>query len=184
MNREHHPLILNIARCRAEEASLRATVLEQLTALPFEGFELAVCRQLTAMGYSQVRLLGRSHLVGRNKNGGADLAGTISAGVGTQTIVAQLKQYRRDISRRAVDELRGVVLRTGTDHGILITTGTLSSLAKSASSRGLRPRIELISGALLADLCVRYRVGVVETSLPALLLDEPFFDTLRNDTIT
>lgn len=71
----------------------------------------------------------------------------------------------------------GAVERTS-DRGVYITTSSFSRGAREEAER-INARIELIDGARLAELLVRYRVGVQAVQTVELLrLDEDFFDGL------
>ena len=54
-------------------------------------------------------------------------------GVTAARIILQAKQYRRPVSRRFVDELRGTLLRLDARQGLLISTSTFSSVARLAA---------------------------------------------------
>jgi hypothetical protein len=94
---------------RAFSAQLEA----QLLSLSVRGYERLIAHLLRAAGYEDVRILRdhrlprRSHK-GRNTHGGVDLTALIRTEFNAQQVLVQVKQYRRPISRRFVDELRGV----------------------------------------------------------------------------
>ena len=174
-------LILDPWRGRAEEAGLRERILQQLRSLEFEALELCVCRLLSECGYQKVQMLGRRQFVGRNRAGGADIGARIATPTGLEKVLIQVKQYSVPVSKRAVDELRGVLLREDCQQGVLVSTSAFSPLALSAARRVPLLPVRCIGGSELADLCVRYRIGVVESSLPVLTLDEQFFDKLTEE---
>jgi len=62
------------------------------------------------------------------------------------------------------------------NQGVFITTGRFSSGAIEYAS-GVATRVVLIDGQRLADLMIRYRVGVqVKRTLHIVELDEDFFE--------
>lgn len=175
------PLVWDPGCSRAEEAGLRDRILERLRSLEFEALELCVCRLLSEIGCRQVCLLGRRRFVGRNSEGGADIIARIDTPTGLERALVQVKRYSTPVSKRAVDELRGVLLREDCQQGMLIATSPFSPLALHSARRVPLVPIRCIGGTELADLFVRYRIGVIETSLPVLSLDDGFFDRIEKE---
>ncbi len=105
----------------------------RLRSLAFADFARCVAELLTALGYEDVQLAGRTGYKGRNKDGGYDLAATSRAGLSRRRVVVQLKQFGvgERVYQRSVDELRGVALRAGADEAILVTTGIFSSILQN-----------------------------------------------------
>jgi len=94
-------------------------------------------------------------------------------------VIAQIKQYRRPVQRRFIDELRGAMLRTGARQGLVISTGTFSEAAEQvASSERLAP-IRLVGGDELAALMIRYGIGVEANGGDEHRADHEFFEDLR-----
>lgn len=90
------------------------------------------------------------------------------------------KRYAVDqtIGRPKIHEFAGALLGKQGDRGVYITTSSFSRGAREEAER-INARIELIDGARLAELLVRYRVGVQAVQTVELLrLDEDFFDGL------
>jgi len=124
-------------------------------------FEKLLGRLLTEMGFSDVKITGKSG------DGGVDLRATW-----TQTEVPGLEvdlqfviQAKRtnpslSINPRFVRELRGA-LKSG-EWGLLITTGKVSEGARRSGIEDPSRVISIIDGKKLAELCVRYKVGVRE----------------------
>ncbi|MEQ0573861.1 restriction endonuclease [Mycobacterium tuberculosis] len=92
-------------------------------------------------------------------------------------IYVQAKRYQT-IGRPKIHEFAGALLGKQGDRGVYITTSSFSRGAREEAER-INARIELIDGARLAELLVRYRVGVQAVQTVELLrLDEDFFDGL------
>ncbi|HEX8237754.1 MAG TPA: restriction endonuclease [Abditibacteriaceae bacterium] len=137
---------------------------DKLLSLNVPQFEMYMAHLLQALGYEEVHVMRRimpqrrSHK-GRNSHGGFDLSAQSSSFSPILTLV-QVKQYRRPVSRRFVDELRGAMTRQGAQQGLLITTSTFPASAQmSAQESDLLP-ICLIDGERLLDLLFRYELGV------------------------
>lgn len=92
----------------------------------------------------------------------------------------QAKRYAEDrtIDRPRIHEFAGALLGKQGDRGVFITTSRFSTGACAEAER-INARIELIDGARLAELLVRYEVGVQTDQMVALYrLDEDFFESL------
>lgn len=143
----------------AVERDLRASMREQLYRLSFHAFEHLVKELLTLLGYSNARLLGRTQWRQHTRHGGINMEAFATVGLSSAQVVLQVKQYRRTVSRQFIDELRGVVVRTGAGEGIVITTSHFSSVATmAAKSQRLAP-IRLIGGEELIRLLIEHRIG-------------------------
>ncbi len=159
------PALLDLlVRCdpkATHERQVRSALKEQLLALSFHAFEETVRILLTRLGYAEARLLGRTQWRQCTRHGGTDMQALVRIGVSEGQVVLQVKQYRRPVSRRFVDELGGVILRTGAREGIVITTSDFSQVArKSAQSQRIAP-IRLIDGDELTGLLIKHRLGIV-----------------------
>jgi len=142
------------------ERILQSCLLEALMALSFQAYEEVVKELLIRLGYSDVRLLGRTSWKQYTRHGGMDMEAYAKVGISKTQVMLQLKQYRRPVSRRFVDELGGAILRSGAREGIIITTSDFSHVARTAAkSHGLAP-IRLIDGAELTCLLITHCIGV------------------------
>lgn len=84
----------------------------------------------------------------------------------TSKVVIQCKRYTEGhIGEPEIDKFRGVISKFAADYGIFITTTHFSERAKEAASQA-NPTITLIDGQRLIDLIVKYRLWVVEISVP------------------
>ena len=172
------------ARETESDTDFSARLQAQLLALSVCGYERLIAQVLRAVGYENVRVLRdyrkpRLSHKGRNRHGGADITALVSTEFSTQPVLVQVKQYRRPISRRFVDELRGALLRTQARQGLLITTSTFAPRARQAASEDHIGPIHLIDGAELGNLLVRYRLGVGENGRGKLYVRKRFFRRLE-----
>lgn len=161
--------------------TLENQLLERLLALPFHAFAGCLCDLLSAMGYERVTLLGRTQTRQFTRHGGRDMEAYTHTGVTCARLVLQAKQYRRPVSRRFIDELRGTVLRLGARQGLLITTSTFSAVARKAAETSVAP-VQLLDGETLVRLMIKYRIGVAVPPGPDgqnVCLDEAYFSRLR-----
>lgn len=156
----------------------------QLLGLSVRAYERLIAHVLCAAGYENVRIL-RDHRIkrrshkGRNRHGGIDITAQVRTEFNTQAVLVQVKQYKRPISRRFVDELRGALLRTQARQGLLITTSVFAPGARRAACDDHIGPIHLIDGVGLHHLLVRYHLGVSENRKGRLYLRQRFFRRLE-----
>ncbi len=166
-----------LARAVVENrTAVEGEVLKKALALSPTGFEDLVVALLSAMGYGNAGSVERTQSAG---DAGVD--GIISQDpLGLDRIYVQAKRYAVDqvIHRPRVHEFAGALLGRQGDRGVYITTSSFSKGAREEADR-LNARIELIDGTRLAQLLVRYGVGVqADDTVTLYRLDEDFFDGL------
>jgi restriction system protein len=165
---------------RAEEAigEMDAEVAEDLLTRLHDKdpafFEQAVVDLLVAMGYGGAD--GRARVTQQSNDGGID--GIIDQDpLGLNRVYIQAKRYARDnsVGRPEVQGFVGA-LSGKANVGVFITTGRFSAGARDYAS-SVPTRIILIDGARLADLMIKYEVGVqTETVYKVHKVDEDFFE--------
>lgn len=136
-------------------------------------FEAAVVDLLLAMGYGGVG--GSGSVTQLHHDGGVD--GVIDQDVlGLSRVYIQAKRYASEhaVQRPEVQGFAGAV-HGRADSGVFITTSRFSQGAKDFAT--MTPtRLVLIDGKLLADLMIRYGVGVqVRETYRIVEVDEDFF---------
>jgi restriction system protein len=138
-------------------------------------FEQAVVDLVVAMGYggSDARAT-RTQL---SNDGGID--GIIDQDVlGLSRVYLQAKRYSRDrpVQRPDIQSFVGALQGQQTNQGVFITTGRFSPGAVQYA-RSVPTRVVLIDGPRLAELMIRYGVGVkVKRKLHIVEIDENFFE--------
>ena len=157
-------------------ALVEGEILDAALALSPTGFEELVIRLLSAMGYGQAGAVERT-----SATGDAGVDGIISQDpLGLDRIYVQAKRYAVDqvIDRPKIHNFAGALLGKQGDRGVFITTSHFTSGAKQEAEK-INARIELIDGSRLAQLLVRYGVGVqVEHEAVLVRLDEDFFEDM------
>ena len=157
-------------------AVVEAEVLAAAVNVSPAGFEHLVIQLLAAMGYGRRGSLERTPL---SNDGGID--GIISQDpLGLDRIYVQAKRWALDrtVDRPEIQRFAGALLSRQGDRAVYITTAAFTRGAREEADR-INARIELIDGQRLAQLLVRYGVGVQSEPTPSLVrLDEDFFDTL------
>jgi restriction system protein len=138
-------------------------------------FEEAVVKVLLAMGYGGAEQRGKA--IGGTGDGGVD--GVIDQdALGLDQIYVQAKRYAdgNHVGRETIQAFVGALHGKGASRGVFFTS---SSFTKQASdyAASIPTRIILIDGPQLADLMIKYRVGVrVRHTYAVVEVDEVFFE--------
>lgn len=165
-----------------EEAVQRAhdivadELLARLREEPPEFLESAAVHVMQAMGYGG-GVTNPGSVTRRTGDAGID--GIIKQdALGLDTIYLQAKRYTADhtVQRPELQGFVGALHGQSATRGVFITTSTFTPGAKEyAASIGLH--LVLIDGARLADLMIRYGVGVqVRHEYKVVELDEDYFE--------
>lgn len=138
-------------------------------------FEQAVLDLLMAMGYGGS--LGQATRTQLVNDGGVD--GVIDQdALGLSRIYVQAKRYEmtKSIGRPDVQAFVGALHGVQANQGVFMTTATFSSGA-AAYADSVQSRVVLIDGPMLAQLMIRYGVGVqVKRTVHIVEIDEDFFE--------
>ncbi|MCX2934939.1 restriction endonuclease [Mycobacterium sp. CVI_P3] len=161
---------------RANRVAVESEVLAAALRLSATGFEELVVRLLDKMGYGRAGSVERT-----TASGDAGIDGIIHQDpLGLDRIYMQAKRYAEDraVDRPKIHEFAGALLGKQGDRGVFITTSRFTTGAHQEAER-INARIELIDGARLSELLVKYGVGVQEEhSVTLYKLDEDFFDSI------
>jgi len=167
------------------DSVVRQQLSERLLHMDAPAFERLIAHLLRHLGYVDVEVLRRNitgariSRKGRNSHGGMDIRAYSQTDLARALTVAQVKQYRRAVSRHFVDSLRGAMLRTEARQGLLITLSTFSPVATRAATSDHIAPIRLLDGKELLDLLFLYQLGVRRSRLGRWRLDRRFFRTYQ-----
>ncbi|MBC8065902.1 MAG: restriction endonuclease, partial [Chlorobia bacterium] len=92
----------------------------RLAWLSYLEFAMCVSRILRHLGYTDIPVPSRLSFKGPNADGGVDLRARKITELGSEPVLIQLKRYKDDnrpVSRSAVDEFRGKLLRDAVPEG-------------------------------------------------------------------
>lgn len=137
------------------DEALREELIDHILTLSPRGFEKLIIDVMLGMGYG-ARGFGQ-HL-GQTGDGGVD--GLISEDIlGLDVIYLQAKRYKRDrgISVEDVNAFVGALVAKNASKGVFVTT---SYFTRSAKEYKGKMSLVLIDGDRLADLMIRYGIGV------------------------
>src|SRR5207245_7557560 len=135
------------------EASWKEQLLDQMMAMAPAAFERLARRLLREADFDSVNVTGQSG------DGGIDGLGVYRLGLVSFPIFFQCKRYRGSVGPGAVRDFRGAMAGRG-DKGLLITTGSFTTEAKTEAHRDGAPPIDLIDGDQLCELLKQYRLGL------------------------
>ncbi|MCL4448278.1 MAG: restriction endonuclease [Actinobacteria bacterium] len=139
-------------------------------------FEQAVLDLLVAMGYGGAD--ARATRTQLSNDGGID--GIIDQDIlGLSRVYIQAKRYSLDtsVNRPDVQSFVGALQGQQANQGVFITTARFSPKAMEFVKGLSTPRVVLIDGPRLAELMIRYQVGVqVKRTLQIVDIDEDFFE--------
>lgn len=156
-------------------AEVADDLLSRLHAQEPAFFERAVVDLLIAMGYGGAH--GRARRTPLTGDGGVD--GVIDEdALGLSRIYVQAKRYALDstVGRPQIQAFVGALHGQQSDRGVFMTTGGFSRGAKEYAET-VSARVVLIDGYRLADLMIRYGVGVqTKRTVQIVEVDEDFFE--------
>lgn len=138
-------------------------------------FEDAVVKVLLAMGYGGAEQRGKR--IGGTGDGGVD--GVIDQdALGLDQIYVQAKRYAdgNSVGRESIQAFMGALHGFGAHRGVFITSSRFTQGARDYAN-AVPTRIVLIDGRRLAELMIKYGVGVqVRQSYDVVEIDEDFFE--------
>lgn len=109
----------------------------RIAELDFSSFQRCVWLWLGASGYRHMLFCGRRAQRGRSAAGPDFL---VRIGDEGMNVAVQIRHWKSPVSKRAVDELRGVLLRDNIPAGMIVASSTCSPAARFAAEEyGGRP---------------------------------------------
>lgn len=142
----------------------------RLANLDFGSFQRCVWLWLGASGYQHMRFCGRRTQRGRAASGPDFL---VRIGPDGMDVAVQIRHWKSPVSKRAVDELRGVLLRDDIPAGMIVATSPCSRAARIAAADFQGRPIRIIGIDRLSESL--HTLG--------LELDERFFRLIRQFTL-
>lgn len=146
----------------------RSRLMNILQNLPPSGFERLCQRLLREAGFQKVVVTGKSGDGGIDGNGILQINPFVSF-----QVLFQSKRYTGSVTVSQVRDFRGAMMGR-TDKGIIITTGSFTSDAKTEATREGVPPIELVNGESLLDMFEYLELGLKPKK--TYEIDETFFD--------
>lgn len=156
-------------------ATVAADLLSQLHSQEPAFFEQAVLDLIMAMGFGGAD--GTATRTQLSNDGGID--GIVDQdALGLSRIYVQAKRYSMDttVGRPEIQAFVGALHGNQASQGVFLTTGRFSGGAQTYAE-SVSTRVVLIDGRRLANLMIRYGVGVqVKRTVQIVQIDEDFFE--------
>ncbi len=121
---------VSLSRCDSD-SSRSLYVRSVLSSLDFKSFQRVVWLWLGANGYERLRTLNRPRRRGRGSVGPDFL---IQIGEDGIDVAVQIRHWRSPLSKRAVDEMRGILLRDQIPAGMIVCSSLVSRAARMAAA--------------------------------------------------
>jgi restriction system protein len=157
--------------------AVSAELLDRVRSIDPTDFERLVIRLMQAMGYGGAASDAARHL-GRTGDNGVD--GVIDEDrLGLDQVYIQAKRWAADqaVRRPDIQGFVGALEGQRASKGVFITTSRFTDDAREYA-RSLLRRVVLIDGDELADLMIRYGVGVqVYRTVELTRVDEDYFES-------
>jgi len=172
---DEDPMELIEAGIAAFESEAASELIRKLREKHPDFFEQAVVDVLNKMGYGGTEERGRR--LGGSGDGGVD--GVIDQdALGLNRIYVQAKRYGdgNSVQRPEIQGFVGALAGKGASQGVFVTTGLFSKGAREYVGQ-IPSRVVLIDGPRLAELMIRYRVGVqIKRTYEVVEVDEDYFE--------
>lgn len=136
---------------------IRKKLLASIRKMDAKQFEDLAGLLLTALGFNEVEVVGRSG------DGGVDVRGTLVVGNAIRTRMAvQVKRWKKNVQAPVVQQVRGSL---GThEHGLIITTSDFSAGARKEAGRSDAVPVALMKGEEIVDLLMQNDIGINRSS--------------------
>ena len=147
-------------------------ILTNLKDMDDRAFERLVTQLLSKMGYGEIE---RAH--GHKGDGGIDGILTQDE-LGLEKVYVQAKRWiPRNVGGPNVNEFSGSLGTHGATKGVLVTTSSFTPPAYQAAAAAAKDgkTVRLINGQELAQLMIRYGVGVATNTYEVKKLDANYF---------
>jgi len=156
------------------EEALRSRLLTKVRELGPYAFEKFAKRLLEALGFSRVVVTART------RDGGIDGHGQYRQGIVAVNAAYQCKRWQQSVSRPDIDQFRGAIAGSF-DLGVYITTSSFTKEAQEVSVKAGTVTIVLLDGKAIAELMVRYEIGLRRRVMQVGTVDEAFFESLSEE---
>jgi len=138
-------------------SSLASDLLDQVSTMEPAAFEQLVVDILLAMGYGGTAD-DAGKAIGQSNDGGVD--GVIMEDVlGLDTIYIQAKRWKNTVPVKEIRDFAGALMSKRSNKGVFITTSNFPPSAREFTN-SVALKIILIDGKKLADLMLKYNLGV------------------------
>lgn len=155
---------------------LSTEIIERIGDMSPSFFEQLVVDLIVAMGYGGSREIVAQRI---GKSGDEGIDGIVNEDpLGLDIVYIQAKRYKPDnvIGREKIQQFSGALVGQNANKGVFVTTSSFTKGAIEYAER-VPQRIILINGTELANLMIRYSVGVrTERKIEIKRIDADYFE--------
>jgi restriction system protein len=134
-------------------SAFKVKVLQKLQDLSPKQFERFAGALLSAYGFTEIRVTGRS------SDGGIDGSGKLKVGLARMNVAFQCKRWQGLVGRPEIDKFRGAI-QGEFEQGIFFTTSDFSGQAQEASIKKGAAPVVLLNGDAIVQLMVEKGLGI------------------------
>lgn len=134
-------------------AAFKANVIQKLQDLTPKQFERFAGTLLTAYGFTDVKVTGRT------ADGGVDGHGKLKVGLATMKVAFQCKRWQGPVGRPEIDKFRGAI-QGEFEQGIFFSTSDFSGQAQEASIKKGAVPVVLLNGPAIVQLMLEKGLGI------------------------
>jgi restriction system protein len=151
-------------------------IITELNGLTPGGFEHFCLSLLEGLGYESVMVTGKSG------DGGIDGYGDYRQGIVKIKSAFQAKRWKQTpVGRPEIDKFRGAI-QGDYDHGLFLTTNTITKDAQQASVKKGAITVLLLDGNAIANHMISSGIGVRKEPVFLMDVDDDFFTFERDRT--
>lgn len=152
------------------QQEVKDALINQLKSQSPESFENFCKVLLEHVGFEDL------HITNRGADKGIDGFGSFRQGVVKIRSAFQAKRFKETaVSRPEIDKFRGAI-QGDYDHGVFLTTSRFTKDAEDSSVKKGAITILLLDGASIADLMIKFNLGVKKAPIYLAEFDEEFFN--------
>jgi restriction system protein len=155
------------------QARVRQELRKYLLDVPAQKFEELIRSLLEEMGFDETTTTSYSN------DKGVDVRGVLKTSpLSAVKVAIQAKRWRKNVGSDVVRDLRGSLKVADAEQGLIITPSGFTPGAETEAQAGGKTPITLIGGAELAELLIKYQVGVKQEQITVPSIDAEYWTEL------
>jgi HJR/Mrr/RecB family endonuclease len=160
------------------KAHFRKELRQNLLNIPPQKFEELIRLLLVEMGFEETETTSYSN------DQGVDVRGVLKANtLSTVKIAIQAKRWTNNVGSSVVRDLRGSLLFTESEQGIIITPSDFTASSKKEAQAPGKFPIALINGLELIDLLDKHKVGIQHEEYKVPYIDHDYWTEILGVTL-
>lgn len=157
----------------AIHAQVRHDLKAYLHKMHPQKFESLIRALLVEMGFEEAETTSYS------SDKGIDVRGLLRVDqLRTIHVAIQAKRWSKNVGSEVIQNVRGSLIFTDAEQGIVITPGDFTASAKAEAQAPGKVPISIVNGDQLVDLLIQYHVGVKDVPYTVPELDEEYWSEI------